>query len=210
MLSLPTFPEIALVKVTKGYQVVKCNGQFLGLISFDKSAALDTNENSFLLETVIYLTTWIGICKPQPVDQIKTDPSFWKWSFTGTQPGSLRLPVTYDCFLLKEFCSCRRVHVTGEAWNIYCLALYKRTLPTIPSSIPVPPEVFHISVNDNSTLPNVQTKNPVFSLDFLFFHTIHKLLSNFSCPIFKIYSHFNHFSPPPLLLSWNKPSSLLA
>lgn len=57
MLSLPTFPEIALVKVTKGYQVVKCNGQFLGLISFDKSAALDTNENSFLLETVIYLTT---------------------------------------------------------------------------------------------------------------------------------------------------------
>lgn len=52
MLSHPTLPETDLVKVTKGYRVLKSNGQFIGLIFFDKLAVFDTLNNFLLFETL--------------------------------------------------------------------------------------------------------------------------------------------------------------
>lgn len=183
MLSLSTFSKTALVKVTKGYQDVKSNGQFLSLIFFDKSAAFDTINNSFLLEQFIYWASWTEICKLQPVDQIKSDASFCKLLWN-----TARL-ILFTCYLWLlsakkvELCSCKRDLLPGEAKSISYLALYG-ILPMIPSPIPVPPTVFPIEVNDNSILPNAQAPKTRFFLDsFSSITPYRKPLSKF-CPLY--------------------------
>lgn len=86
---------------------------------------------------------------------------FWKIKFFGNTTISVRLHIVCSFFHITELSSCVRDYTAGKARNIYCVALYRKRLPTSALNSQIYPqdhlEIFRDSFSSLPRAPAVFT-----------------------------------------------------